>query len=105
MGDVAANGLLAGADVDDVRIGLGDGDRADRASEEPVRYGLPRLTAVGGLPNAAAGRTEVVDVGLRRNALDRRGAPAAIRPDFPPLHGFVLGRIEVGGEGGEGEED
>src|SRR5688572_25050058 len=96
MGDVAAHGLLTGADVNDVGIGLGDGDRADGPAEEPVGDRLPALAAVSGLPDPAAGRAEVVDAGLRRDPLDGRGTAAPIRPDLAPLHGLVLRRIEGG---------
>ena len=39
--DVAADRLLAAADIDHVRVRLGDGDGADRAAEEAVRDVLP----------------------------------------------------------------
>src|SRR5579884_1467543 len=49
--DVAADGRLAHADVDHVRVGRGDGDGADRrALEEAVGDVLPVDAAVGGLP-------------------------------------------------------
>ena len=64
MRDVAANGLLAAAGVDDARIGRRDSDRADRPAEKAVGDRLPRLSAVSGLPYAAATRAEVVDVAL-----------------------------------------
>ncbi|MEI2616302.1 MAG: hypothetical protein V9F06_01525 [Thermomicrobiales bacterium] len=49
VGDVAADGRLAHADVDDVGVGLGNGDRAHRgALEEAVGDVPPVLTAVVG---------------------------------------------------------
>jgi len=65
MGSVAADGLFAHAGVDDIGIGLGDGERADGAGfEEGVGDGGPGGASVGGFPNAAAGRAEIVCVGL-----------------------------------------
>src|SRR5207248_5362853 len=43
-GDIATDRVLAGADVDDVRIGLGDAERADGAAEVLVRHGHPGVT-------------------------------------------------------------
>ena len=56
---VAADGFFAGADVDHVRVGVADGDGADRAAEEAVGNVLPGGAAVGRAPDAAAGRAEV----------------------------------------------
>ena len=71
---------LAGADVDDVWIGRGDGDGADRrAGDLTVGHRLPRRAAVGRLPQAAAGGAEVVLERTRGAAGDGDRAPAALR--------------------------
>ena len=90
---VAAQARLAHADVDDVRIRLRDGDRADRSGpEEAVRDVAPGHAGVVGLPDAAAGRAHVVDERLAGDAGDRRHAAAAIRADAAPAQR----RAEVG---------
>src|SRR5439155_7819018 len=76
MRDVAAQRILAAADVDDVRIRRRDLDGADRPAEIPVRDGSPGVAAVGALEHAAARRAEVVLVGTRRAAHDGDGAAA-----------------------------
>src|SRR6185369_3226201 len=60
MRGITAQCVFAGADVDDVRIGRVDGDRADRAAEVFVGDRLPGVAAVGGLHDAAAGGARVV---------------------------------------------
>jgi hypothetical protein len=83
---VAADRLFAGADVDDVRIGLGDGDRADRAGPEIlVGDDLPVRAAVARLPDAPARRAEVEGARIVAHARDRRDATAPERPDRPEL--------------------
>jgi hypothetical protein len=64
--DVAADGLLAAPDVDDVRVGLADGDGADRAAEEAVGDVLPRGPAVGRAPDAATRSRRAVACRARR---------------------------------------
>ena len=102
--DVAADGLLSGADVDHVRIGLRDGDRADRARLEVlVGDDLPVGAAVGRLPDAAAGRAEVERVRIAPNAGDRRHAPAAEGPDQPELEALeAVGKALLGSGRGAG---
>src|SRR5262249_60007322 len=79
--DVAADGLLAAADVDDVRVRLADGDGADGAAEEAVGDVLPGGAAVAGAPDAAAGGAEVEQQRLAGHAGDGRRAAAAERAD------------------------
>ena len=66
--DVAANAGLTRADEDEIRVGFGDRDRADRSRGDlEVRHREPLLAAVDGLPEPAAGRTEI---GFLRAPLD-----------------------------------
>src|SRR5258708_37148079 len=65
MGDVAANGRLAHADVDHVGVGWRDGDAADGgASEVAVGDVLPEEPSIRGLPDAATGGA-AVEGGIR----------------------------------------
>ena len=83
MRDIAAYRRLAHAHVNDIRIGVGDGDRTDRtcAKDRVVAHRLPVHAAVRCFPNAAARRAVVIDKRLRGNAGDSRGTTAAIRSD------------------------
>ena len=88
---VAADGRLAHAGDDHVRVRLGDGDRADRGGlQELVGNRFPRAAAVGGLPQPAAGRAEVEDERLATNARDRGDTAAAERADVPELQAREL---------------
>src|SRR5215467_5202939 len=63
MGDVAANGRLAHANVDHIGVGWRDGDPANGGAREgAVGDVLPEKTSVRGLPDAAAGGAEVEGV-------------------------------------------
>ena len=102
--DVAANARLTHPDEDEVGIGFGHRDRADRRRVDlEVGDGEPVFAAVGSLPEAAAGRAEV---GLLRAAHDARsgnGAAAAIRAEVAPGVAGQEGGVEddlLGGEGG-----
>src|SRR5215213_5511009 len=65
MGDVDADGRLAGTGVDDVRVGRRNRQRADRGcGEEAIGHGLPVGAAISCLPDAAGHRAEVVGVRL-----------------------------------------
>ena len=99
LDDVAAKLGFAGADVDDVRVRLGDGDGADRRVVDlAVRHRLPGDAAVGRLPQAAAGRAHVGLVRPRRAAGDRNRPAAARRTEAAPAQraegsrGYRLGR-------------
>ena len=58
--DVAADVGLAGADVDDVGIGRGDGEGADGLGGLVVEDRLPVDAAVAGFPDAARGNGGVI---------------------------------------------
>src|SRR5690606_35278052 len=74
--DVAARTGRARADVDHVRVGVGNRDGANSAAEEAVRDAAPRQPAIVGLPYAAASRAVIEDERLRTDAGDR-GRPSA----------------------------
>ena len=101
-GDVAADVGLAGTDVDDVRIGGRNGDRAGRGDRLVVEDRLPGRTAVHGFPDAAARGRGVVDRRIARDARDARHAPARGGANQPVLERLeflrrgALGRV-VGG--------
>jgi len=83
---------LAGADVDDVRVGRRNADRTDRRDWLRVEDRVPRPSGVRRLPDAAADRTEVERVRLSRNAADAVDPAAAERPDAAPPQAAVDGR-------------
>ena len=77
---------FAAAHVDDIRIGRGDRDRADRAGGLLVEDGIPRAAVVVGLPDAAVAHADVEDVRLAGDARGGTGAPASQGSDGPPAH-------------------
>ena len=99
--DVAADAGFAGADVDDVRIGFGDGDGADggRGVFCFVEDGLPVEAAVSGLPDSAGYCAEVVgvvladDAGYGYYAASAEGADQAVLEGFPGIFVFILVRL------------
>ena len=102
-GDVAADLPLAGPGPDDVGIGQGDPQRADRLHRLVVEDGVPVHPAVGGLVDAPGGGADVVGVGVARQA-GRCGEAVALGTDVAPLEvgvGFG-GRGLLGGGGREG---
>ena len=87
--DVAADARLAHADVDDVGVRFGDGDRADRRARDlAVGDRRPVRAAVGRLPEAAAGRRRSTPPSAGPCTPDDRDrAAAAIGADAAPLEG------------------
>ena len=83
-GDVAADLPLAGPGPDDVGIGQGDPQRADRLHRLVVEDGVPVHPAVGGLVDAPGGGADVVGVGVARQA-GGRGEAVALGADVAPL--------------------
>src|SRR5688572_21957964 len=78
---VPADVRRARADVDGVRVGVGNVDRADRAAEKAVGDVLPRHARVFGFPDAAAGRADEERVRLRGKARDSGGPATAKRTE------------------------
>jgi hypothetical protein len=82
---IAAQARLAHADVDDVRVRLGDRHGADRSAlDEGVRNVAPRHAGIVGLPHTAAGGAHVVHQRLAGDAGHGGDAAAAVRPDAAP---------------------
>ncbi len=96
---------LAGADVDDVGVGGGNGDGADGLHRLGVEDRVPGAAGVVGLPHPAAHRAEVEGVGLAGHARHRDGTAAAHGADVAPVQAGQQGRGELRGlrRGGEGE--
>ncbi len=90
MGDVAADGGLAGADIDHVGIRRRDGNGADRGGgEEAIGDVLPVGTAIGGLPDPSGTATKVEGGVLGWMTSDRHDPTTSMRPDqapFEPRH-------------------
>ncbi len=74
------------ADVDDVRVRRGDGDRADRARRLLVEERHPRGAVIGGAPDAAIVEADVEDVRLAGDTGQRASAPGPRRADLAPVH-------------------
>src|SRR5436853_3078473 len=74
---VAARGRLPGADIDDVRIGGRDGERAHGRDRCSVGQRPPRGAPVRRLPDSPRDRTEIKGIGLAGNARDGERATAA----------------------------
>ena len=101
-GDVAADLTLAGTGPDDVGIGRGHPQRADRLHWLVVEDGVPVHAAVGRLVDASGGGAHVVGVGVARQA-GGRGEAVAFGPDVAPLEvgvGFGGGSLLGGGRRG-----
>src|SRR5205085_1461034 len=94
IGDVAARAGLAGADIDDVVIRVGDRDRSDRGDLLLVEDRLPGAPGVGALPDPTGHRTEIPGCRIPRHAAHRHHSAAAERPDLPPFHAAEALRTE-----------
>src|SRR5262249_44152532 len=86
MREIAANAGFTHPDVNDIRVGLADLNRAHSAGAErlSIGYRLPVGAAVGRLEDAATRAAEVIDHRLRRHAGDGDRTPAAKRADVAP---------------------
>src|SRR5205807_1957646 len=102
--DVAADVRLAGADVDHVGVGRGDGQRADGLGRLVVEDGLPADAAVAGFPDAAGRDGGVVgewvawNAGGPRHPAARGGADRAVFRALEVL-GAALGLVGAKGTG------
>src|SRR5712692_743457 len=104
--DPAAGDQVTCAHIDDVRIGGGDLDRADRPNRsDRIENWVPGLAGAGGFPDAAQRQASVEHSGLAHGAADRRDPPAAERADVAP-HETSEGvrRYRREGEGGRAGE-
>src|SRR5262249_54852734 len=93
--DLRPHVRLAGADIDDVGIRRGDGNRANGGDRLRVEDRLPRAARVRRLPDAAAPRTEVERARLTGHAADAVHAAAAKRSDHPPAEAAEERRIDA----------
>src|SRR5258707_7175962 len=86
---------LAGADVNNVRIGRRESDGPDRSNGLGVKNGIPGAAGVVGFPNAATNGAEIVDLRLAAHAGDSDDASGARRPDGAPAEFLKQLRIEL----------
>src|SRR5260370_8164336 len=95
--NVAADTRLAHADENQVGTGLGHRDGADRGRLDlAIGDRRPMLSAVRGLPKAAAGRAEVAFPWATLHPGDRDGTATALGADGAPLIRFEKRRIDQG---------
>src|SRR5205823_4944645 len=97
IGDVAARAGLAGADIDDVVIRVGDRDRSYRGDLLLVEDRLPGAAGVGALPDPTGHRTEIPGRRIPRHAAHRHHPAAAKRTDLAPFHAAEELRIHLTG--------
>ena len=99
-GNIAANAGFAGANVNDVGIGIRNRDGADGRDRLLIEQWIPSDTAVGGFPDASADGSEIIGVWLARHARHRQHAATTKRTDKPPLHAVVsfgINLLRIGG--------
>ena len=103
--DVPTYGFFPAADVEYVGVALRYGYRPDAAAEVAIGNIGPGLPAVLRLPDAAAGPTEVVQVGLAAYPGYGRRTAAAEGTDVAKLQRGVQGGVNVlGGQAEPAEE-
>src|SRR5437867_3210324 len=111
--EISAETRFAHSHIDDIRIRLGDRYRAHGSrAEEAVGYVVPRHAGVLGFPDAAAGRTHVVDERPRGDTCNRGDASATVRADAAPMERFresrlllTLNRLDAGDAGARNHEE
>ena len=92
---IRPNRFAAGADVDDVRVGIGDVNGPDRSGcDLSVAHRRPGDAEVLRFPHAAAGRAHVEHVGLRADAGRGRRTAPAMRADRSPPQILIRVRID-----------
>ena len=89
--NVAPNASLSGSDIDNARIRNRHRDTADRGRSVLVKDRRPGVGAVGGLPNAAPGCSEVVGGGIARDARSRERTASAERTNRTIFHSLEEG--------------
>src|SRR5205807_1010423 len=95
VGDVATRTGLAGAHIDDIVIGVGDCDGANRCDLLLVEQRLPGNPGVGALPYTAGHRAEIPRRRVARDSAHRDDSPAPERSDLTPLHATEQIRIDL----------
>ena len=83
--DIRTHVGLAAADVDDIGVGGGNGEGADRTDRLFVEDRIPGASGVDRLPDTAVHGAEVEVVRLARHAADGEHATAAKRADQTPV--------------------
>ncbi len=81
LGEIATDAGFAGANVDGVGIGGGDGEGADGRRFFVIEEGLPGESAIGGFPDAATDGAEVPGVRIAGDAGGGERAAAPVRAD------------------------
>src|SRR6185312_12114556 len=80
---------FTGAYIDDRRIRLRHGNRANRRNGLAVKGRLPGDAAIRGLPHATAYTTEIVNVWLAFNSSHGNGASTTVRADHAPTQTVI----------------
>jgi len=83
-GEIRALQSFAAADINNVRIGRGDGESADGAGGLIVENGIPGVAKSVVFPDAAVDGGHVKHIGLVRDAGDATVAASAEGPDAAP---------------------
>ena len=97
--NVAAYAGFAGADVNSIVIGIGDGQAANRSASLFIEDRRPGLSAVGGLPHTAARHAEIVGRGIARDSGSGQRATATKGTDQAILHALERLFLRLGGLG------
>ncbi len=84
--EIGALQSFATAHVNNVGVGRGNGKRADGAGGLIVKYRVPGVPEISGLPDAAIDGGHVEDVRLMRHAGYGDRAASTERPDATPAH-------------------
>jgi hypothetical protein len=95
--DVAADTRFARPHINDIRIGLSNGDRSNcrRRILLFIENGFPTEPAIGRLPHAPGNCAKIIDIILANYAGDSDDASAAERTDEPILHPFPRSLILI----------
>src|SRR6266568_8658572 len=88
MGDIATQTGFTRPHVDDIRIRGSDRETSDRRCPLFVKDRTPGECTIGGFPDAAAGRAEVVGGGVSGDAGSCQGTTTTKGPNDAVLHGF-----------------
>lgn len=81
IGNIPAYASFACASVDDIGIGRRYGDAADRGDALMIKNRLPGNSGVRCFPDAAPDRSEIIHIGIVRNARRRESSSGSKRSD------------------------
>src|ERR1051325_11088027 len=97
---------FATANVNDIRIGWRNRDRADRSRWLIIENRLPGSAVIDRFETPAVHRRHVENIWLRRHAADRAGPPAAVGSNVSPAqNGIELSSARVRNCQKNGEPD